>query len=91
MPGEKGEKIIRRSEPELDAFKHTVRIRITLTRVRKGAAAKTAETHEARFFFPQEIKYFLEEAGFKKIDIYPFLETGRRITASDWNMAVAAR
>jgi hypothetical protein len=43
-----------------------------------------------RFLFPQEIKYFLEVAGFKKIQFCPFLELEKPLTEYNWNMAVMA-
>lgn len=44
-----------------------------------------------RFSFPQEIKYFLEAAGFQKVVFYPFLEINRELTEKDWNMMVAGK
>jgi hypothetical protein len=43
-----------------------------------------------RFIFPQEIKYFLEVAGFKSIDLSPFMELGVSLTEHHWNMTVIA-
>lgn len=90
VPAARGEKIIRYTTPELNAFKQTVKVNFRVWRVKKNMVSENSETHEMRFFFPQEIKYFLEAAGFAKVEIYPFLETGRRITSSDWNMTVVA-
>ncbi|MDA8245007.1 MAG: class I SAM-dependent methyltransferase [Elusimicrobia bacterium] len=91
VTGDRGERIIRYTTPELDAFKQTVKVNFRVWRVRKDRVSENRESHEMRFFFPQEIAYFLKEAGFRKVDIYPFLETGRKITPADWNMTVAAR
>ena len=43
------------------------------------------------FYFPQEIKYFLEVAGFRRIEFYPFLEIDRELTENDWNRMVVGR
>ena len=91
VPGGPGERIIRYTTPQLDALSHTVRVHFRVRRVARGRSSEHEELHVTRFFFPQEIKYYLSQAGFKKIDIYPFMETGRKISPSDWNMAVAAR
>jgi len=44
-----------------------------------------------RFLFPQEIRYFLEVAGFKSVDLYPFLKLDTALTEKDWNMMVIGR
>lgn len=51
----------------------------------------TEEIHLLRFLFSQEIKYFLEVAGFAQIDFYPFLELKRKLSEKDWNMMVSAK
>lgn len=41
-----------------------------------------------RHLFPQETVYFLEVAGFRKVDFYPFLSIRRDLSERDWNMMV---
>ena len=49
------------------------------------------ETHRLRFYFPEEIKYLLTEAGFVTLDFLPFLGTLPRISDADWNVVGVAR
>ena len=85
------DKIIRFTEPILDILTHTVETKFKLLKVQKGHLInETNESHFMRFLFPQEIKYFLEVAGFKKIQFCPFLELEKPLTEHNWNMAVIA-
>jgi len=85
------DRLIRLTEPVLDILNHTVEVKFKLLRIQKGHLLnETNESHIMRFMFPQEIKYFLETAGFSKIEFCPFLELDNPLTEHDWNMAVIA-
>ncbi len=50
------------------------------------------EKHIVRFYFPQEIKYYLEAAGFEVLKICPFMDfDGGRVNENVWNITVIAR
>ena len=49
------------------------------------------ESHCVRFFFPQEISSFLEQAGFEVLKICPFLDFSGVVNQKVWNMTVVAR
>jgi SAM-dependent methyltransferase len=84
-------KILRFTEPVVNIMDHTVETRFKLWKVRNEHVVKeTNESHLMRFIFPQEIKYFLEVAGFKSIDLSPFMELGVSLTEHHWNMTVIA-
>jgi SAM-dependent methyltransferase len=86
------EYIIRITNPQLNMFFHTVNTDFKVLKLKKERLiSETEETHKMRFLFPQEIKYFLEVAGFKKIEFCPFLELQKPLTEHDWNMTVIAR
>jgi len=86
------EKIIRFTEPILNALTHTAEIKFKVWMIKEGYPInKIEESHFMRFLFPQEIKYFLEVAGFKKIEFCPFLEFEKPLTEHDWNMTVIAK
>lgn len=86
-----GKKIIRFTKPDLDILNHTVNVQFKLTRLKKGRiVSETFESHLMRYFFSQEIKYFLEVAGFKKVEFCPFLKLGKPLTERSWNMQVVA-
>jgi SAM-dependent methyltransferase len=86
-----GEKVTRFTEPEMDPINHIVKINFTVQKDIRDHRSETRETHTMRFFFPQEIKYYLETAGFEKIDLYPFLNVNGTLSDKDWNMAVVGR
>jgi len=86
------EKIIRFTEPIPSILMHTVEIRFKVLRIKaENVISETNESHLMRFLFPQEIKYFLEVAGFKKIEFCPFLGFEKPLTEHDWNMTVIAK
>jgi hypothetical protein len=44
-----------------------------------------------RFYFPQELKYYLENAGFEVLKICPFLDLNGCVDEHVWNIAVIAK
>jgi SAM-dependent methyltransferase len=52
---------------------------------------ESSESHHVRFYFPQEISFFLEQAGFEVLKICPFLDFSGVVDETVWNMAVVAR
>lgn len=86
------EKIVRFTEPILNTLTHTVETRFKIWNIRNGhLISETKESHLMRFLYPLEIKYFLEVAGFNKIEFCPFLELERQLSNKDWNMTVIAK
>jgi hypothetical protein len=49
------------------------------------------EKHVVRFYFPQEIKHFLEATGFEVLKICPFLDLKGKVDENIWNIAVIAK
>ncbi|MEW6621509.1 MAG: class I SAM-dependent methyltransferase [bacterium] len=90
----KNETILRFSQPEVDIINHIVKVNFRVWHLKEhklNMLKEILETHPMRFIFPQEIKYFLEVAGFKKVEFYPFLEIKKELTEKDWNMMVVGR
>ena len=86
------ERIIRLTEPILNTLTHTVETHFTLLRIKDGHFInETRESHLMRFLFPQEVKYFLEVAGFDEVKCCPFLRLEESLSEHDWNMAVIAK
>jgi len=84
--------LVRHTTPEFDFKAHLVRINFRTRKLCKGKIVhEAAESHPMRFFFPQEVAYFLEAAGFRKVDFYPCFDLSRELTERDWNMTVIAR
>jgi len=87
----KDEKIIRFTNPQIDIFNHIVKVNFKMWEIKGNKVKETLESHPMRFLFPQEIRYFLEVAGFKNVDFYPFLNLNRPVEEKDWNIMVAGR
>ena len=85
-------KIIRLTEPVLDLMSHVCETKFNFRMIDgERIELDDEETHFMRFFFPQEISYFLEVAGFSRINFCPFMDVGGRLNESIWNMTVIAR
>ena len=85
-------KITRHASPSLDIINQTVEVSYT---VRENASKKqlkeTKESHVMRFFFFQELRYFLEKNNFEILQICPFLDLNGRVDESCWNISVICR
>ncbi len=85
--------IIRKTKCQLDLLKQRVDIDFETKRysIENKLQQKNRETHQMRFFFSQEIRYFLEKTGFKFLGFYPFLELEEKVTEKAWNIVVVAQ
>ena len=91
---ENGEvKIIRFAVPNLRAFDHICEVNYKLLILNKedNTLDEINEKHVVRFYFPQEIMYYLEEAGFEVLKICPFMELNGKVDENVWNIAVIAK
>jgi hypothetical protein len=52
---------------------------------------RTAETHTQRYFFPLELKLFLEQTGFEPIRLGAFPDFNQDPDESTWNVLQVAR
>jgi len=85
-------RIIRFTTPMVNAIDQTVLINFRIFHLENHAVlSEVEETHPMRFFFPQEITYFLEKAGFGTTSLCPFTCLDHPLTERDWNMGVIAR
>jgi hypothetical protein len=79
-------------EPELDIRSHVVHVHYRILVIGEDSTVReSTEVHSMRFLFPQEIRYFLETAGFQDVTISPFLELDGDPGLEHWNMTVVAR
>jgi SAM-dependent methyltransferase len=90
---EKGpSKILRVVTPELDPYRQVTRVRYRIIEIEDDTVkAQVEETHEMRFFFAQELKLFLEAAGFEFVAAFPFMGPEREPGLDDWNICVVAK
>jgi SAM-dependent methyltransferase len=87
-----GTRVIRTVHPELDAFHHLCRSNYHVL-VTRGASVvdEFRETHTVRYFFPQEIAHYLEDAGFELLRLCPFLRLDGTVDEKEWNVTAVAR
>lgn len=89
--GTGGEKITRRSKCQTDVANQIVEISfVTKTHFKRRLITTNRECHRIHFFFPNEIRILLEKSGFATVKICPFLKLEKRITESDWNIAIVS-
>ena len=86
-------KIVRVAIPNLRSFEHICEVNYKLLILNKADTMfnEINEKHIVRFYFPQEIKYYLDDAGFEVLKICPFLDLNGRVDENVWNMCVIAR
>lgn len=83
--------VIRFVQSNLSIEKQTVDVNYKILQVSNHRILNEIdETHTMRYFFPQEIVYYLKSAGFDTVCLFPFLQMDRPLTQKDWNFAVVA-
>ncbi len=87
-----GKKVIRVSRTELDAIKQICKVDFDCT-VLEGnfVIDHFQEKHDVRFYFPEEIKNYLSEAGLRTMKICPFMDLHGRMDEKIWNLTVIAK
>ncbi len=85
-------KIIRFAHPVLDVLNHTIQVNYSVSEVREGhAPVEVKESHLVRFFFYQELFYFLERNGFQVLKICPFMDLDSQLDEHCWNISVISK
>ena len=88
----KGTKLIRFTESKLNVINHESEVKFNLIVTKENAVIyDETEKHKIRFFFPEELKHYLEESGFKLLGYRPFLDINGDITTKTWNVTAIAR
>lgn len=86
------ERTIRMVMPELYPISQIVRVKYNILQIHgEKVIAEVEEVHEMRFFFIQELKLFLESAGFEMMKVCPFMDADREPRLGDWNISVVAK
>ena len=86
-----GERIIRFASPVLDILAQTVQVNYKVLRLRDARVLdEVDESHLMRFIFPQEISHYLQQAGFRLLQLCPFMCLDTQPTDQDWNVTVIA-
>jgi SAM-dependent methyltransferase len=85
------ERTIRFVQPALDVVRHTVDVSYKVMRIRRDRIVEEVdEVHPMRFFFAQELALHLECAGFRLLQLCPFLELDGEVGERVWNVTVVA-
>ena len=86
-------KIVRVAVPNLRSFEHICEVNYKLLILNKenNTCNEINEKHIVRFYFPQEIKYYLEAAGFEVLKICPFMDLNGGVDENVWNITVIAK
>lgn len=86
-------KLLRIADPKLKSFDHICEVNYKLLILNKddNKFSEIDEKHIMRFYFPQEIKFFLEATGFEVLKICPFLDLKGKVDENIWNIAVIAK
>lgn len=84
-------KIIRYAHPILDVIHHTVEVNYTVLEIAQQKTTETSEHHLMRYFFYQEIVYFLEKNCFEFLRISPFMDLKHDVDERCWNIVVVCK
>ncbi len=91
LPVEGGQ-IIRTSSTSLDVAKHTANVTFKLWTLKGDClVSETTETHQLRYFFPQEFALLLSQSGFTVQSISAFPSLDNPLTDQTWNALVVAK
>lgn len=84
--------VIRSAHPALDTLNHICRVKYSLFAVKNGVLVdEVYEEHVVRYLFPQEVRHYLEENGFRLAKLCAFPNLDRDPTESDWDVAAIAQ
>ena len=79
--------ILRVASGELDINRHRCTVKSDVWRLeRDRPVSKTDEIHEVRYFFPQELRLFLQCTGFESVRLGAFPEFDREPDETVWNV-----
>lgn len=89
---DKGLKIIRTAQPELDAVNHICQVNYHMLVMKNNTILdEIKEKHTIRYYFPQEMTHYLEDAGFQVLQICPVMDLSGKVDENVWNITVIAK
>ncbi|MEO7457593.1 MAG: class I SAM-dependent methyltransferase [Gemmatimonadaceae bacterium] len=84
--------VIRSVRTSLDSFAHRADVSYRVWRLRgKEVVAEMSETHQMRFFFPQELALLFEAAGMELLELRAFGSADALPTEETWNVLAVGR
>jgi SAM-dependent methyltransferase len=91
IPTKEG-KLIRVASSTLDTYHHLCEVRYRLWRLSGSQVmSETEESHMMRYFFPQELAFFLSQTQFKMVDIRSFDDIKCPPSENTWNVLVIGK
>jgi len=86
-------KISRYATTELNTEKHTcdVNYHFKIKEKIDNSIYEINEKHKIRFFFPQELRKYLEESGFEILKMCAPFEPDNKINENSWNIIIVAK
>lgn len=85
-------KILRCAHPVLTILNHTVEVNYTISEFRQGnLLVEVKESHLVRFFFYQELLYFLQKGSFEVLRVCPFMDLEGQPDDRSWTISVICR
>ncbi|HZU85991.1 MAG TPA: class I SAM-dependent methyltransferase [Anaerolineaceae bacterium] len=92
LPDGEGGQILRVASGSLDVFNHLAEVRYQLWQKREDRILREAqEAHQMRYFFPQELALFLQQAGMELVALSDFADLACKPDEETWNVLGVAR
>lgn len=90
IPTEKG-KLLRAASGSLDIYHHLCSVSYRVWEIDGDhLVTETEETHQMRYFFPQELKLFLDLSGYRLLSLSAFPSLSRVPDETSWNVLCIA-
>jgi SAM-dependent methyltransferase len=84
-------RVVRFAEPHLDTLHHICKVNYHFIVIKENIVVyEGEEEHVVRFYFPEEIKHYLEESGFQLLKLCPFLDLNAQPNEKTWNVTTIA-
>jgi len=85
-------RVMRFAHPHLDTLRHTCEVHYRLLVLRgRELVDEVKEVHVVRYFFPQELRHYLEERGFRLLKLCPFMDLEGEPSEHTWNVMAIAK
>lgn len=85
-------KLIRAASGTLDTYRHLCEVRYHLWRLSDNrVVSETEESHQMRYFFPQELALFFSQTGLDLLEVRTFDHVERAPDETAWNVLVTGK
>lgn len=84
-------RVFRYASGSLNTLEHLSVVKFHFLQVHNRAIIESEESHQMRYFFPQELSFFLRQAGLQLVRISDFAGGEKLPDESTWNVLVVGR